>query len=155
MYVISVLVSYPNSERLGWTGDWSPGLVLGLDGTGDRSPGPKARTGPDWDWSPGCLPRLGWTGGWSPWPEARTEAGVLSGAQDSGTQFGTVCGLGLGGLGLGLDVLEDCAPSAALLLLVGHDFPDSEALLATRGAHLPEAEHYMWAGGKWGCGLNG
>ena len=62
---------------------------------------------------------------------------------------------GLGGPGLGLDVLEDCAPSAALLLLVGHDFLDSEALLATRGAHLPEAEHYMWAGGKWGCGTNG
>ena len=62
---------------------------------------------------------------------------------------------GLGGPGLGLDVLEDCAPSAALLLLVGHDFPDSEALLATRGAHLPEAEHYMWAGGKWGCGTKG
>ena len=59
------------------------------------------------------------------------------------------------GPGLGLDVLEDCAPSAALLLLVGHDFPDSEALLATRGAHLPEAEHYMWAGGKWGCGITG
>ena len=32
---------------------------------------------------------------------------------------------GLGGPGLGLDVLEDCAPSAALLLLVGHDFLDS------------------------------
>ena len=47
----------------------------------------------------------------------------------------------LSGPGLGLDVLEDCAPSAALLL--------------TRGAHLPEAEHYMWAGGKWGCGLTG
>ena len=65
---------------------------------------------------------------------------------------------GLGGPGLGLDVLEDSAPSAALLLLVGHDFPDCEALLAflaTRGAHLPEAEHYMWAGGKWGCGFNG
>ena len=31
---------------------------------------------------------------------------------------------GLGGPGLGLDVLEDCAPSAALLLLVGHDFTD-------------------------------
>ena len=62
---------------------------------------------------------------------------------------------GLGGPGLGLDVLDDCAPSAALLLLVGHDFIDSEALLATRGAHLPEAEHYMWAGGKWGCGLTG
>ena len=62
---------------------------------------------------------------------------------------------GLGGPGLGLDVLEDCAPSAPLLLLVGHDFSDSEVLLATRGAHLPEAEHYMWAGGKWGCGLNG
>ena len=29
---------------------------------------------------------------------------------------------GLGGPGLGLDVLEDCAPSAALLLLVGHVF---------------------------------
>ena len=29
---------------------------------------------------------------------------------------------GLGGPGLGLDVLEDCAPSAALLLLVGHNF---------------------------------
>ena len=43
---------------------------------------------------------------------------------------------GLGGPGLGLDVLEDCAPSAALLLLVGHVFLDSEALLATRGAHL-------------------
>ena len=41
---------------------------------------------------------------------------------------------GLGGPGLGLDVLDDCAPSAALLLLVGHDFPDSEALLATRGS---------------------
>ena len=62
---------------------------------------------------------------------------------------------GLGGPGLGLDVLDDCAPSAALLLLIGHDFLDSEALLATRGAHLPEAEHYMWAGGKWGCGLTG
>ena len=62
---------------------------------------------------------------------------------------------GLGGPSLGLDVLEDCAPSAALLLLVGHNFPDCEALLATRGAHLPEAEHYMWAGGKWGCGTNG
>ena len=62
---------------------------------------------------------------------------------------------GLGGPGLGLDVLEDCAPSAALLLLVGHNFLDSEVLLATRGAHLPEAEHYMWAGGKWGCGLKG
>ena len=62
---------------------------------------------------------------------------------------------GLGGPGLGLDVLEDCAPSAALLLLVGHNFLDSEGLLATRGAHLPEAEHYMWAGGKWGCGLIG
>ena len=73
--------------------------MLGLDGTGDRSPGPKARTGPDWDWSPGCLPRLGWTGGWSPWPEARTEAGVLSGAQDSGTQFGTDCGLACSTLG--------------------------------------------------------
>ena len=49
----------------------------------------------------------------------------------------------LSGPGLGLDVLEDCAPSAALLLLVGHDFPDCEALLAflaTRGAHLPEVE---------------
>ena len=62
---------------------------------------------------------------------------------------------GLGGPGLGLDVLEDCAPSAALLLLVGHNFLDSEGLLATRGAHLPEAEHYMWAGGKWGCGITG
>ena len=37
---------------------------------------------------------------------------------------------GLGGPGLGLDVLEDCAPSPALLLLVGHDFSDCEALLA-------------------------
>ena len=62
---------------------------------------------------------------------------------------------GLGGPGLGLDVLEDCAPSAALLLLVGHNFSASEALLAARGAHLPEAEHYMWAGGKWGCGFTG
>ena len=50
---------------------------------------------------------------------------------------------GLGGPGLGLDVLEDCAPSAALLLLVGHDFPDSEALLATRGAHLPERPKHI------------
>ena len=33
---------------------------------------------------------------------------------------------GLGGLGLGLDVLEDCAASAELLLLVkeGHSGPD-------------------------------
>ena len=57
---------------------------------------------------------------------------------------------GLGGPGLGLDVLDDCAPSAALLLLVGHDFLDSEALLATRGAHLPEAETLYvgrWKGG--------
>ena len=57
---------------------------------------------------------------------------------------------GLGGPGLGLDVLEDCAPSAALLLLVGHVFLDSEALLATRGAHLPEAETLYvgrWKGG--------
>ena len=61
---------------------------------------------------------------------------------------------GLGGPGLGLDVLEDCAPSAALLLLVGHDFPDSEALLAflaTRGAHLPEVEtSYV---GRWKVGV--
>ena len=57
---------------------------------------------------------------------------------------------GLGGPGLGLDVLDDCAPSAALLLLVGHDFGDCEALLATRGAHLPEAETLYvgrWKGG--------
>ena len=52
---------------------------------------------------------------------------------------------GLGGPGLGLDVLEDCAPSAALLLLVGHDFPDSEALLALeeptcRGRNITFAE---------------
>ena len=58
---------------------------------------------------------------------------------------------GLGGPGLGLDVLEDCAPSAALLLLVGHDFPDSEALLATRGAHLPEAETLYV--GRWKVGV--
>ena len=58
---------------------------------------------------------------------------------------------GLGDLGLGLDVLEDCAPSAALLLLVGHDFPDSEALLATRGAHLPEAETLYV--GRWKVGV--
>ena len=58
---------------------------------------------------------------------------------------------GLGGLGLGLDVLEDSAPSAALLLLVGHDFPDSEALLATRGAHLPEAETLYV--GRWKVGV--
>ena len=62
---------------------------------------------------------------------------------------------GLGGPGLGLDALEDCAPSAALRLLVGHNVPDAEVLRAARGGHLPEAEHYMWAGGKWGCGLNG
>ena len=77
-------------------------------------------------------------------------------SQDHGP--GVACDLlrgGLGGPGLGLDVLEDCAPSAALLLLVGHVFLDSEALLATRGAHLPEAEHYMLGGGKWGCGLTG
>ena len=57
---------------------------------------------------------------------------------------------GLGGPGLGLDVLDDCAPSAALLLLVGHNFLDCEALLATRGAHLPEAETLYvgrWKGG--------
>ena len=61
---------------------------------------------------------------------------------------------GLGGPGLGLDVLEDCAPSAALLLLVGHDFPDSEALLAflaTRGAHLAEAETLYV--GRWKVGV--
>ena len=58
---------------------------------------------------------------------------------------------GLGGPGLGLDVLEDCAPSAALLLLVGHVFPDSEALLATRGAHLPEAETLYV--GRWKVGV--
>ena len=58
---------------------------------------------------------------------------------------------GLGGPGLGLDVLEDCAPSAALLLLVGHDFLDSEALLATRGAHLPEAKTLYV--GRWKVGV--
>ena len=58
---------------------------------------------------------------------------------------------GLGGPGLGLDVLEDCAPSAALLLLVGHAFSDSEALLATRGAHLPEAETLYV--GRWKVGV--
>ena len=58
---------------------------------------------------------------------------------------------GLGGPSLGLDVLDDCAPSAALLLLVGHDFPDSEALLATRGAHLPEAETLYV--GRWKVGV--
>ena len=58
---------------------------------------------------------------------------------------------GLGGPGLGLDVLEDCAPSAALLLLVGHVFLDSEALLATRGAHLPEAETLYV--GRWKVGV--
>ena len=65
-------------------------------------------------------------------------------------------GLGGPGLGLyiGLDVLEDCAPSAALLLLVGHDFPDCEALLAllaTRGAHLAEAETLLHVG-RWKVG---
>ena len=58
---------------------------------------------------------------------------------------------GLGGPGLGLDVLEDCAPSAALLLLVGHNFLDSEVLLATRGAHLPEAETLYV--GRWKVGV--
>ena len=58
---------------------------------------------------------------------------------------------GLGGPGLGLDVLEDCAPSAALLLLVGHNFLDCEALLATRGAHLPEAETLYV--GRWKVGV--
>ena len=58
---------------------------------------------------------------------------------------------GLGGPGLGLDVLDDCAPSAELLLLVGHDFPDSEALLAPRGAHLPEAETLYV--GRWKVGV--
>ena len=58
---------------------------------------------------------------------------------------------GLGGPGLGLDVLDDCAPSAALLLLVGHDFGDCEALLATRGAHLPEAETLYV--GRWKVGV--
>ena len=56
---------------------------------------------------------------------------------------------GLGGPGLGLDVLEDCAPSAALLLLVGHDFPDSEALLATRGAHLAGVRNIIITYGRW------
>ena len=46
---------------------------------------------------------------------------------------------GLGGPGLGLDVLDDCAPSAALLLLVGHDFIDCEALLASRDSRSPPA----------------
>ena len=73
--------------------DWGLESRLGARTGWDWGPESRAE-GPDWDWSPGCLPRLGWTGGWSPWPEARTEAGVLSGAQDSGTQFGTVCGLG-------------------------------------------------------------
>ena len=58
---------------------------------------------------------------------------------------------GLGGPGLGLDVLEDCAPSAALLLLVGHNFLDSEGLLATRGAHLPEVETLYV--GRWKVGV--
>ena len=58
---------------------------------------------------------------------------------------------GLGGPGLGLDVLDDCAPSAALLLLVGHVFSDPEALLATRGAHLPEAETLYV--GRWKVGM--
>ena len=58
---------------------------------------------------------------------------------------------GLGGPSLGLDVLDDCAPSAALLLLVGHDFSDCEALLATRGAHLPEAETLYV--GRWKVGV--
>ena len=58
---------------------------------------------------------------------------------------------GLGGPGLGLDVLDDCAPSAALLLLVGHNFTDCEALLATRGAHLPEAETLYV--GRWKVGV--
>ena len=58
---------------------------------------------------------------------------------------------GLGGLGLGLDVLEDSAPSAALLLLVGHDFPDCEALLTTRGAHLAEVETIYV--GRWKVGV--
>ena len=58
---------------------------------------------------------------------------------------------GLGGPSLGLDVLDDCAPSAALLLLVGHDFTDCEALLATRGAHLPEAETLYV--GRWKVGV--
>ena len=52
---------------------------------------------------------------------------------------------------VGLDVLEDCAPSAELLLLVGHDFPDCEALLATRGAHLAEAETLYV--GRWKVGV--
>ena len=41
---------------------------------------------------------------------------------------------------------------AALLLLVGHVFPDSEALLATRGAHLPEAETLYV--GRWKVGVH-
>ena len=63
----------------------------------------------------------------------------------------TCCGVASVPPGLGLDVLEDCAPSAALLLLVGHDFLDSEALLATRGAHLPEAETLYV--GRWKVGV--
>ena len=60
----------------------------------------------------------------------------------------------LSGPGLGLDVLEDCAPSAALVLLIGHDFPDCEpllAFLATRGAHLPEVETLYV--GRWKVGV--
>ena len=62
---------------------------------------------------------------------------------------------GLGGPGLGLDVLDDCAPSAALLLLVGHDFPDSERSLRLEEPTCRRQKHYVWAGGKWGCGTNG
>ena len=40
----------------------------------------------------------------------------------------------------------------AALLLAGHDFPDSEALFATRGAHLPEAETLYV--GRWKVGVH-
>ena len=58
---------------------------------------------------------------------------------------------GLGGPGLGLDVLEGCAPSAALLLLVGHDFLDSEALLAT--SRSPPAGGRTLYVGRWKVGV--
>ena len=62
---------------------------------------------------------------------------------------------GLGGPGLGLDVLEDCAPSAALLLLVGHVFSTLKRSSRLEEPTCRRPKHYMLGGGKWGCGLTG
>ena len=62
---------------------------------------------------------------------------------------------GLGGLGLGLDVLEDCAPSAALLLLVGHVFSTLKRSSRLEEPTCRRPNIICWAGGKGGCRFNG